>query len=198
MVDLHEIVGQLAHAIAAGYSELPYAVLGHSLGALIAFELLRELKRAHITDPMLFMPCGRRAPQSGRDERPMLHLLPDKELLGKLMTESYTSTDLKAALQDNELSTLFLPQIRSDLTVEETYQFSHDEDRLNCPIVAFGGADDIDVPLSELKLWGAHTSESFRYHVLPGSHHFLYRPAASMAQLVTREIRNSFNSRSRK
>ncbi len=149
----------------------PFAFFGHSLGALVSFELVRRIRRQYGVHPVhLFVSAGR-APQIPHRGRP-IHTLPDREFLMELRRLNGTPSEL---LGHEELMEIMLPVLRADFAVYETYRYST-EPPLNCPISAFGGLQDHEVSESDLEAWRAQTSVSFSLRMFPGDHFFLKQP----------------------
>jgi len=158
---LKQMVTQLA--------DKPFFFFGHSLGALVAFELARVLQRDGLPLPFHLVASGMRAPHlRSRDEQ--LHLMPDDELLEKI--DEYNGTP-RALLQDRELMRFFLPQLRADFAICETYEHLAGT-RLTCPITAFGGQHDPDVSPDQLAAWSVHTTGPFRHQLFDGDHFFIH------------------------
>ena len=150
------------------YMDLPFAFFGHSLGSLISFELTRRLRRQKAPCPLQLFVSGRRAPQIP-DPDPPIHQLPDEEFIEALRRFNGTP---KAVLDNPELMELFLPLLRSDMCLSETYIYDH-EDPLDCPISAFGGSEDPEVGREELAAWRDQTRSMFNMQLFPGDHFFL-------------------------
>ncbi|MBX3415408.1 MAG: thioesterase [Pirellulales bacterium] len=146
----------------------PFAIFGHSMGTLLAFELARWLE-ARGCRPALLATGGRGAPEFP-DPGPALHAAPQAALVDELLRLGGTSREMFA---DAERMARLVPIIRADFAVCETYVFRPAE-RLRCPIVAFGGAADPDWPEPQIAAWGEHTQDEFSYHMLPGDHFFLH------------------------
>ncbi|MCC7367467.1 MAG: thioesterase [Chloroflexi bacterium] len=152
----------------------PFALFGHSMGALVAFELTRQLRRDGLPQPVHLFPSARRAPHLP-DWRTPLHTLPDSELVTHL-NQRYNGVP-PAILQSTDLLRMFIPTIRADLTLTEVYEYVPEEP-FTCPISAFGGLGDGAVARDDVVGWGDHTSESFTLRMVPGDHFFLqaHRP----------------------
>jgi surfactin synthase thioesterase subunit len=116
----------------------PYALFGHSLGALVAFELSRELRRCGLPLPQTLIVSGRRAPTVKASEPP-LHQLPDTDFLAELIRR-YDAIP-RVILDEPELMTLFLPVLRADFALFETHEH-RDEPRLDCALGIYGGTGD--------------------------------------------------------
>jgi medium-chain acyl-[acyl-carrier-protein] hydrolase len=159
---MDEVVDELAPAIAAN-ADLPYALFGHSMGALIAFSLTRRLRSAGASLPRHLIMSAHRAPHL--PDGNLLHDLPEEELAARL-------TAANPILLDPDLRKIFLPILRADLTLCETYAHEPDEP-LPCPITALGGRADEMVDEAELRGWAVHTSARFALHMLPGGHFYM-------------------------
>lgn len=156
----------------------PFAFFGHSMGALISFELARLLSpQYHITH--LFV-SGCPAPQLRYFKSP-IHQLPDAEFIEALQ-QRYQNIP-QAVLQEKEMMALFLHTLRADLTLVETYNYVAREP-LDCPISAFGGLQDKTTSRDQIAAWSEQTSNTFTQHMLLGDHFFLKNAKKSLLQLV--------------
>jgi medium-chain acyl-[acyl-carrier-protein] hydrolase len=164
-------------------SARPFAFFGHSLGALVGFELCRRLRAAGARLPLRLFVSGRSAPQLPLEEEP-LHALPDADLIAGLVRYNGTPA---AVLADAELMELVLPSVRADFAIHETYAYAS-EPPLNLPITAFGGEDDDTVALSHLDGWRAQTSHGFRRQMFPGDHFYLNDAQAALARAIADDL----------
>jgi medium-chain acyl-[acyl-carrier-protein] hydrolase len=179
---LHETVEALAHALSPFFDK-PFAFFGHSMGALIALELSRRLRREKKALPLHLFVSGRRAPQCP-DIEPPIHKLSDSDLIARLRRFNGTPHD---ALDHPELMQLMLPLLRADFSVCETYQY-YEEPALDCPITVFGGIGDREVPAAALPPWREHTTAAFSLHMFPGDHFFLHTAQSDMLHLIARKL----------
>lgn len=145
----------------------PMAFYGHSMGAIVAFELVRELRRCRLPLPVLFFVSGRRAPQLPLSHRPLFSL-PDDELMEQLRIMGASSLEVFERPKWREY---FLPTLRADLEVSDLYQYD-DEAPLPCPIFAFGGVHDETVKPWEWRAWRRQSSAEFVAQALSGRHFF--------------------------
>jgi medium-chain acyl-[acyl-carrier-protein] hydrolase len=153
--------------------DIPYAVFGHSMGALLAFEWVRRLRRDGVPMPAWLFLSGRRAPDLPGDAN-LLHLLPDSDLV-KELTRLYNGIP-QEFLGNDLLMDVFLPILRADVAVVESYCFQ-EEEPLNCPITVFCGMDDASVGWNDLLAWKRHTTHSrFAMQLLPGGHFYPQHP----------------------
>lgn len=162
------LVNALADAI---IPQLPpaFAFWGHSMGALICFELARELRRRGQPGPLALFVSGRIAPQTTDPDPPMFNL-PEQEFIAELRRLNGTPPEL---LEHPELKELFLPTIRADFELVETYAYEP-EAALTCAIYAYGGLQDANVPAVDLKAWQQQTSGAFKVRMFPGDHFFIH------------------------
>jgi medium-chain acyl-[acyl-carrier-protein] hydrolase len=155
-------------AIMGDYLDAPYVFLGHSLGAMLAFETIRALRSAGARLPLHLFVIGRRAPHLPIDGEPM-HRLSDERLVEWMRRLGGTPDKL---LQMPEMMELFLPILRADLQVNETYRFSP-QAPLELPISCFGGVQDSQASRAQLEAWREHTTAGFNVRMYPGGHFFL-------------------------
>ena len=173
------IVDAVVDAIGARV-RTPYALYGHSMGALLAFEVTRRIQSRRLLH--LFV-AGCRAPQLvpvGRRR----HCLPHDELLRWLRELDGTAAEVVAHA---ELMRLLMPALRADLAVTDRYRY-HLGPPVDVDLTAFGGAADPEVPLHALSAWSRQTSGRFRQHTFPGGHFFVTGARSGMLSLMVDEL----------
>lgn len=163
---------------------MPFAIFGHSMGALVAFELARYLRRQQGPRPVYLFVAGFRAPQIP-DPHPMYHQLPDDGFVAKLRDLEGTPEEV---FQHAELMQLLLPVLRADFAVAETYVYTPEEP-LECPITIFGGIQDHEARQAALAAWCTQTRASCNLHMLPGGHFFLQTAKTSLLQTIAEDLR---------
>jgi len=180
---LSELVELLGLALAGSLNKR-FAFFGHSMGALVAFELARLLRREGRALPIHMFISGRSAPQLNRCHAP-LYNLPASELLKEITELDGTPREL---LEHPELMELMLPLLRADFSICDTYEYT-DAEPLACPISAFGGFQDTGVPRENLEAWREQTSSSFTLRMLTGNHFFLHTNETLLLDLLTIQLR---------
>lgn len=180
--DVHPLVDALAPALAS-FLDKPFALFGHSMGALVAFELARKIRRDRNLLPERLFVSARIAPAMKLKHRPW-NDLPDDELIDELMKLNGTN---EGVLQHKELMKLVLPTVRADMALHEQYNYV-EERPLECPIVAFGGLQDPRVDNEGLDAWRNHTAGPFTRRLLAGDHFFINSPQSSFLNIFALEL----------
>jgi len=160
------------------YLDRPFALFGHSMGALIAFETVRALRRTGAPMPVRLLVSGAGVPQNWRRRR-ALHGLSDAALVEALRDLEGTPSGILAS---QELLDLLLPIVRADFELIETHVYGP-EPPLECPITAFGGVSDRFVGRASLESWREQTTGEFVLRMLPGGHFFLGRQGVFLPTL---------------
>jgi medium-chain acyl-[acyl-carrier-protein] hydrolase len=160
--------------------DIPFAIFGHSMGALISFELARQLRRQKSPQPVQLIVSGSQAPQLPR-KGPNIHGLPEHQLIHNLKTLNGTP---EIVLQNPELMELLLPVIRADFSICETYVYTI-EDPLGCSISVFGGLQDSMTNYDDLIAWQSQTTGPFSLQLFPGGHFFLNTHQGPVLSAVT-------------
>jgi medium-chain acyl-[acyl-carrier-protein] hydrolase len=171
----------------APFFDKPFAFFGHSLGALISFELARCLRSMQQPGPSQLFVSAHRAPQLPLS-RDMLHNLSTPEFLRSVFRMGGTPP---AVILHKELISLMLPTLRADFTVYETYSYAREEP-LACPITVFGGEQDTLVTVRELQGWREQTHGTFKLCMLPGNHFFLQGSQQQLLQIIASDLQKSF------
>jgi medium-chain acyl-[acyl-carrier-protein] hydrolase len=175
---LQDLVEDLHRAISP-LLEGTFAFFGHSMGAIVAFELARKLSRDGCVCPARLFVSGATAPHL-RDDQPRLYQLPRNQFIAALRRFNGTPREV---LDSPELMELLLPAIYADFEICDTYKFV-DGPPLEIPLLAFGGVDDLAANESQIKEWRQHTSKQFSYFTLPGDHFFLRDSEAALLKIV--------------
>lgn len=179
-------VGPLLDALEpalADYLDRPFAFFGHSMGAIVSYELAQRLRETGKTGPRHLFVSGRRAPHVP-DPDPPTYDLPEPEFVEELRRLNGTPTEV---LAHPELMELMLPLLRRDFELSQTYD-PPPRPPVACPITAFGGAADRVAGREGLEAWREHTSAPFVARVLPGDHFFLHTSEAALLQIIARDL----------
>ncbi len=146
----------------------PLAIYGHSMGALMAFELARYMRREYGKLPTGLFISGRRAPHVNIPEDQRLYNLPEDKLIKRLVD---TGGEASSFLCNPRWASYYLESIRADLSVSDQYCCT-EEAKLECPVAAFLGENDTLIPQSCWSLWSEQAGGQFERHFYPGTHFF--------------------------
>lgn len=162
----------------------PFVLFGHSMGALIVYELAQALQRAGGPLPAHLFVSGRRAP-SLPDPLLPIHGLPTDDMLRAIGQRYGNLPDL--VMQDAELKAIYAPLLQADFTLVETYQPST-LTPLPCPVTALGGDADPFATEAELQAWRPLTQSQFDLHLLPGGHFYLQEQTTALLAYMAKAL----------
>jgi surfactin synthase thioesterase subunit len=165
------------------YLDLPFALFGHSMGALLAFELARDVRSQLGVEPVQLFVSGHRSPKL-RSRYPAIHQLPEAQFRHELECLNGTPAEI---LQNTELMDLLSPMLRADFAVTETYSYSPGM-LLSCPISAYLGADDPMTEPADLLGWREETSAAFEMRTFPGDHFYLDTAGTSLCSAIVEAL----------
>lgn len=187
--DLAALVAEMHGHLLPHLGERPFALFGHSNGALMAFELARTLRRAGGPLPLHLFVSGRPAPQLPLKERPV-HALPHDDFVAELRRLEGTPEEV---LQHAELLELIVPLLRADFSLGETYGFAP-EAPLEVPLSAYGGARDAEVAEADVEAWREQAAGEFRCRIFPGGHFFVNEDREAVVAEVAADLRPLLSS----
>lgn len=175
-----ELADQLARAVAADTPGARFAFFGHSMGALLAFEVARRLRDLGEGGPVHLFAAACAAPQVPRGIE--VSTASDERLSAWLVRQDASAAEVVA---HPELAALVLPSVRADLTAVENYRLVPGRP-LDCPITVLTGVED-SLDGTAVTGWADHTTAGFGHHAFPGGHFFV-RPSAAAVQALVREL----------
>ncbi|MEU4985013.1 alpha/beta fold hydrolase [Streptomyces sp. NPDC021969] len=176
-----EDIDALADALTRELEPLegPLAFFGHSMGAVVAFEVARRREREGAAAPLVVFASGRRAPGTHRDES--VHLRDRAGVVAEMKLLGGTNSRL---LADPEILDMVLPAVRSDYRAIERYRCAPDA-VIGSPITVLTGADDPRTSAEEAAAWRAHTTGAFEVRTFPGGHFFLEAQSRGVLDTVS-------------
>ncbi|WP_078393735.1 thioesterase II family protein [Shouchella patagoniensis] len=158
--------------------DTPYIIFGHSMGALIGYELVRVIRKNGLNMPKHFIVSAAAAPSTPRNGK--THKLSTQDLQNVLQDYNGTPNEI---LENLEMLEMFLPSIRADFELVEEYCYTQDCP-LNCPITALWGTKDHLVNIREIEKWKYHTDKKFQIKQFEGDHFFIHNYTPDIVDLV--------------
>lgn len=177
--DLEYLVEETAQAIHE-YRDKPFAIFGYSFGALLAFEVSRELRRQGMAMPVHLLIAACQAPQIP-DAYPPISMLGDREFVQQV-EDLYEPQG--EAWNHLELRNFLLPILRDDISACESYIY-REEAPLSCPIDVFAGEQDRSISVGSTRHWAEQSTSTINHHVFPGGHFFIDNSADEIIALVS-------------
>jgi medium-chain acyl-[acyl-carrier-protein] hydrolase len=188
---LSEVVEGLARALDP-YLDQPFAFFGHSMGALISFEVTRRLRQLGKPQPVHLFVSAHRAPQLP-SRQPALHRLPRPAFWREVYRLGGTPAEV---LQNPELMELAEPLLRADFAICETYQYLR-ERALDTPVSVFGGRFDEWVSLDELAAWRDLTRGEFKLRMFASNHFFVHSARVALVRAIEADLQSQLDVQNR-
>jgi medium-chain acyl-[acyl-carrier-protein] hydrolase len=187
-VRIAPLIEALADALVP-YLDRPFAFYGHSMGALISFELARHLRSTYNKLPFCLYLGAYRAPQLPNPNIKIYHL-PSEVFKVVLRADGIPET----ILQNEELMQAMQPTLRADFELCDTYEY-REELPLACPFLIFGGLEDVRVKAADLEPWLVHSSAARNLSLLPGSHFFLHSAQDLLLAAISQDLKARLSGR---
>ena len=185
--DLGRLVEAVTEGLRPHLDDRPIALLGHSMGALVAFEFARRLRRIPGAPSLCHLFVGgRRAPRLP-SRFPSIGHLPNDAFM-EAVDHRYGGIPKEIA-REPDLLKLLIPCLRADITAHETYSYT-EEAPLACPITALGAVDDDSALPEEVESWRQETTGSFAFALLPGDHFFINTARSLVIRMVGRALQD--------
>jgi pyochelin biosynthesis protein PchC len=175
------LADQISRALGDATEE-PVAFFGHSMGAILAFEVARRMQERTGWTPIRLFVSGRPAPPRSRPDT--VHLRDDAGLISELKRLGGVPPQL---LEEDDILAMTLPAARNDYKAIETYRYTPGP-RLLCPITALLGADDPMVTVDEANAWSEQSAGEFTLRVFPGGHFYLENWPAELLDAIRRSV----------
>lgn len=174
--DLGELAEHVVRALGPARNGGPLALFGHSMGALVAYEVARRLAPARLYVSACPAPSrGVEATEEIRD---------DADLIADVRRLNGTDTGL---LSDPAMLELILPALRADYHAVRTYQW-HPGSEPCCPVRVLTGSRDSDTPPHVVRDWKRHTTGECRFHEYEGGHFYLTEHTRRIADLLAADL----------
>ena len=177
------LVNAVANAIEP-FLDLPFVFFGHSMGAMMSFDLAHAVRERFQLQPKHLFVSGSGGPHLPRTSS-NIHDLPEDKFIRRLKELNGTPREV---FENPELMLMMMRTLRADFEIAETYpRFTGAP--LDCPITAFGGQEDGLVPREDLEAWKVQTTSTFNSWILPGDHFFLHTSDTIVLRILSQQIR---------
>jgi medium-chain acyl-[acyl-carrier-protein] hydrolase len=183
-VRMDGLIDQLS-VVLAEFLDRPFYFFGHSMGALIAFELAHALRRRYGVEPEALFLSGREPPSAPERETD-IYRLPKDQFVARLRRLNGTHPDL---LDNDEILELILPLLRADFELIQTYRFRRGG-KLRCSIQAFAGSRDPEAGVEIIRQWRDFTSGPFLMEVIEGDHFFIHQHRDQLLTCLSKALGN--------
>lgn len=158
----------------------PYALYGHSMGCIIVFELIHLLERKSYTMPEHVFLSGRYPPHIVKAGK-KIHLLEGEELVREILSIGGTDDSI---LCDSTLQNIFLPIIKADYKILETYEYRSYEKKILCAVTVVNGMQDDRVNYDEALMWKEYCKGYLNFKFLPGDHFFVRSKIEEVTNMI--------------
>jgi surfactin synthase thioesterase subunit len=185
-------LGRLADGVfeaLARCSGLPLVLFGHSMGAVVAFEVARRCERARMPVARLIV-SGRRGPAIGQETADDLHPMGDDAIMAEIRRLDGSAS---IVLDDPDLMAAALPSLRADYRAIETYRVGA-EATVSCPVTSLTGDRDPKTSVAEAEDWRSHTTGEFDLNVFPGGHFFLVEEMPRVIEILDHRLSEAMSA----
>jgi medium-chain acyl-[acyl-carrier-protein] hydrolase len=189
---IEQVAMSVVDAVTAG-PNVPYALFGHSMGSLVAFEACHMLAARGAAMPRLLIVSGHRAPRMPQSDPPV-HKASDAEFVAHLRELGATPAEV---FSSPDLLELMLPILRADFRACETSR-PGDRSRLHINIAAYGGLGDTDTSRDGLLAWQEETTGECVVRMFPGGHFFVSDHADQVVAMLERDLFDALATQQRK
>lgn len=163
--------------------EMPYAILGHSLGTLITYKLILKIQSEEKKPPLhTFLSAGRAPHMIGKVKA--IHELPDSEFKKEIMKMGGTDIEV---FNNPELSAFFIKLLKSDFKMIETYKYTPDYQKIDSDVSLFLGRDD-RIDQNDILQWSKYTDKSCKTYEFNGDHFFINSQAEEVAKVINHTL----------
>lgn len=182
---IEEAVDDVFKIISPQIENTPFSFYGHSMGSVIAFELSYRLRENNLSEPVHLFFSGRGAPHMPDDHKKKYHLMAEDEFKEEMIKLGGTA---KEFFEHPELLEVFLPLLRNDLKVNESYVYREKPGKLPCSITILNGEKDEDVTMDEVNEWKIHTGHTCTIHNFPGDHFFINEEPDKIVDIINNTL----------
>jgi medium-chain acyl-[acyl-carrier-protein] hydrolase len=182
-ISIHDLAKESCKTIWT-LSDKPLIFFGHSLGAIVAFETIRMLRRFGNSIPKALVVSSRQAPESKSYFDNKLHTLPDDQFLSGFSQYGGIPSEI---MECSDMVEYLMPLLRADITALETWSYKP-ESPLEIPIMALGSDQDITLDLKQLQRWSEFTHSTFQFQIMHGNHFYFQGQLTEVVNTINKVI----------
>lgn len=156
-----------------------YAIYGHSMGSLLAYELYYKIYNENVKIPKHIFFSGYKPPNIPKKEK-KIYLLPDEEFIKEVISLGGTSKEIA---DNKELLQLFIPILRNDFKILDKYVYKEKKEKIHCDISVLNGKQD-NITLGELLAWKSYGDKNFKIYNFEGNHFFINNNVESITKVI--------------
>ena len=181
LTDMNDIVDDIYSQIQPLLNK-PYAIYGHSMGAILSYLLTRKIELNKLNLPLHVFVSGTDAP-SVRHKKELRYSLPKDQFIEKLKKLGGMPDEI---LENEELLGFFEPILRSDFKAVETFKYSK-QNPLEVPITVMIG-DGEELEEEDVLKWQDETVHQLDVYTLKGGHFFIFDNGNEITDLISKYL----------
>lgn len=186
---IHETADDVYSIVAGKLNDIPYAIYGHSMGSLIAYELYQKINAFNCNEPIHMFLSGRGAPHT---KRKILYYDLSEPDFKKEITKIGGIPE--TVFENQLLYDYFIPVLKSDMKNDDTYKCEK-RDKVGCSISVINGTMDDTVQESDVLAWNEYSAQCNFYQVA-GNHFFTYENPAAVVRIINQTFRDFLSANS--
>ncbi|MBX4266071.1 thioesterase II family protein [Clostridium estertheticum] len=176
---LEEAVDDIFENIKDKIVDDDYAIYGHSMGSLLAYELYYKISEFNLRKPKHIFFSGYEAPSMIKKTE-STYTFPDYDFMKKVMELGGIPEEL---INNQEVLQIFLPIIRSDFKIVETYNYKKREEKILCDVSILNGKHD-SIDLEGILAWKNHVCRGFKVYTFNGNHFFINSNVENVTSII--------------
>ncbi|AMQ01640.1 Thioesterase [Pedobacter cryoconitis] len=184
--NISEAVEDIFKVISKDIGQSPYAIFGHSMGAMLSYKLVQRIRDAGYAEPLHIFFSGRGAPGIKRDDLKKYHLMNDEEFKEAIIKLGGTPPEF---FEHPELMEMFLPLLKNDFKLSESDEIHADLRPFDQNLTVFLGKDE-DLTAEQCNNWKKHTYKLCNIHYFNGGHFFLHNETKQITKIINNVLLN--------
>ncbi len=178
--DVPEVIEDVWNILKNEINNTKYVFYGHSMGAMIAYEVAQRMQKYNYPKPLHIFFSGRSAPHVKREDEKKYHLMPEDKFRKEIIELGGTPPEF---FEHPELLEVFLPLLKNDFKLSETNTHNGEIQPLDINITIFLGKDD-DLTSEQCDGWKKHSTKLCSIHYFEGGHFFIHEETEQLIKLM--------------